>query len=135
MSVGKLERGVGDGWVEETYRLDEGSSRYRIYIARIADMTTFGHGLQPIANVYAGLAVLANFDSYPDDFLAYTWWKAAFAPATGYGVDIGAADTAAFDLDVNVVVFEVLDFELWEGSVLWLVWGSSGMEGNLRFAS
>lgn len=43
--------------------------------------------------------------------------KWAITPASGDGMDIRTADTAALDLDVNVTVFELLWFELKRSSM------------------
>ena len=54
----------------------------------------------------------ANFDGLADDLMTNAEGKRDLAPATSDAVDIGAADTAALDLDVDVVVFEGLGLEL-----------------------
>ena len=55
---------------------------------------------------------VADFDGLANDFMTDTDWERAVTPAAGDCVDIGAADPAAFDLDVDVAVFELLRFEL-----------------------
>ena len=63
-----------------------------------------------------GCHLVADFDSLADDFVTDTDWERAFAPAASDGMDIGAADSAALNLDVDVTVFELLRFELSAGS-------------------
>ena len=56
--------------------------------------------------------LIANLDSMTNDLVADANGKRDSAPAAGEGVNIGAADTAALDLDVDVVGSEPLSFEL-----------------------
>lgn len=72
-----------------------------------------------------GLDGLADLDGLAYDLVSHTDGQGCATPTTVDGVDIGAADTAALDLDVDVVVAE--DFGL-EGLLLdcseWLGRGS-----------
>ena len=54
----------------------------------------------------------ANLDGLTDYFMANTDRHRSLAPPAVDCVDIRAADAAAVDLDVNVVVIELLCFEL-----------------------
>ena len=56
---------------------------------------------------------VANLDGLAYDLVTDADGQRAISPATVDRVDIGAADTATLDLDVNVAVFERLRFELW----------------------
>ena len=59
-----------------------------------------------------GRDFVTDFDGFTDDLVSYANWQWAISPATSDGVDIGATDTTAFDLDINIAVFELLWFEL-----------------------
>ncbi len=65
-----------------------------------------------ISDLNPRLTFWANSNGCPDDFMADAQWKGSFPPSAGYGVHIGAADAAAFDFDIDVVVFKVFGFEL-----------------------
>lgn len=54
----------------------------------------------------------SDLDGLPDDFVANTDGQGAVTPPASDGVNIGAADTARFNLDVDVTVFEWLWLEL-----------------------
>jgi hypothetical protein len=54
----------------------------------------------------------ADFDGLADNLMTYAEGKRDLAPTASDAVDIGAANTAALDLDVDVVVFEGLRLEL-----------------------
>ena len=41
-----------------------------------------------------------------------TDWKWTIAPTAIDGMDIGTANTAAFNLDIDITIFELLRFEL-----------------------
>ena len=56
--------------------------------------------------------LVANFDSLANDFMTNADWERAITPTAIDCVDIGATDPAAFNLDVDVAVFELLRFEL-----------------------
>ena len=60
-----------------------------------------------------GLHLVTDLDGLADDLVSDTYWQRAVAPSTVNGVDIGAADTAALDTDIDVVVIELLGLELW----------------------
>lgn len=64
-----------------------------------------------VSNLDGGHFV-ADFDRFTDDFMTNANWERAFAPTASDGMDIGAADTAALNFDVDVAVFELLRFEL-----------------------
>lgn len=55
---------------------------------------------------------LADLDRLPDNLVAYADRGMGLAPAAGDGVDIGTADAAALNLDVDVVVAKDLGLEL-----------------------
>lgn len=61
----------------------------------------------------------ADLDGLADDLVAYADGQGRTAPAAVDGVDVAAADAAAFDLDVDIVVAE--DFGLELGAVSLLV--------------
>jgi hypothetical protein len=46
-----------------------------------------------------------------------TQWQRVVAPAAGDGMYVGAADTASVDGNVNVVVLESLELELYGGKI------------------
>ena len=58
------------------------------------------------------LHLVANLDCMSNDFVADDEWEGSFAPAAIDGVDIATADAAAVNLDIDVVVAELLWFEL-----------------------
>lgn len=62
---------------------------------------------------FDGLDVFANLDRLAYHLVADADGQWAVAPAAVDGVDIGAANAAAFDGDVNVAVLELLELELW----------------------
>lgn len=55
---------------------------------------------------------LADSDGFAYDLVADAEWSLEIAPATGEGVYVGAADTAALNLDVDIVVFKWLGCQL-----------------------
>ena len=66
----------------------------------------------PVANLEV-LDLGADLDDFADDLMAYAEREGnVVAPAAGDGVDIGRADTAGIDGDVDVVVFEFLKWQL-----------------------
>jgi hypothetical protein len=65
-----------------------------------------------IANLYV-LNLGADSDDLADDLVAYTERKRdVLAPAAGNSVDVGGADTAGIDGDINIVLFELLEGKL-----------------------
>ena len=56
--------------------------------------------------------LVADFDGLANDFMTNADWERAITPTACDCVDIGAADPAAFNLDVDITVFELLRFEL-----------------------
>ena len=56
--------------------------------------------------------LIADLDGLADDFMTNADWERAITPTAIDCVDIGAANAAAFNLDVDVAVFELLRFEL-----------------------
>jgi hypothetical protein len=58
------------------------------------------------------LDVLSDVDGTADDFVADTEGAFKISPSAGDRVDVRAADAAALDFDVDVVVFERLGFQL-----------------------
>lgn len=63
-----------------------------------------------------GRHFVADLDGMANDLVANAKWKACFAPATGDGMDVAAADTTGFDPDVDITLAERLGFELVEVS-------------------
>lgn len=59
-----------------------------------------------------GCHLVADFDSLADNFMADADRERAFAPTASDGMDIRAADSAAFNFDVDIAVFELLRFKL-----------------------
>lgn len=47
-----------------------------------------------------------------NDLVANTDWKGNLAPSSSDGVNIGATDTTALNLDINVICAKLLWFEL-----------------------
>lgn len=58
------------------------------------------------------LDAFAHLDCLADDLVAYADRSVSLAPTAGDSVNIGAADTAALDLDVDVIITEGLGLEL-----------------------
>jgi hypothetical protein len=57
--------------------------------------------------------LITDGDNSTDDFVTDAeWGYAEFAPASGNGVDVGAANTAALVDGINIMRFEVLGGEL-----------------------
>ncbi len=56
--------------------------------------------------------LITDFDSFADNFMSNAYWERTIAPAASDGMDIRAADSAAFNFDVDVTIFELLGFEL-----------------------
>lgn len=55
----------------------------------------------------------ANLDGLADDLVSNTEGKGnIFSPSSSYGVDIGSADTAGVDGDINIVFLERLERKL-----------------------
>ena len=61
---------------------------------------------------FNGCHLVANFDSFANNFMTDADWEWAVAPTASDGMDVRAANTAAFDLYVDVTIFELLRFEL-----------------------
>ena len=55
---------------------------------------------------------LSNLDSPANNLVTYTEWLVEVSPATSDGMNIRTADTAGFDLDVDITVFKWLWLEL-----------------------
>ena len=70
-----------------------------------------GTNSNAVSNLDGGHLV-PDFDGLANDFMTNADWKWAITPAAVDCVDIGAADAAAFNLDVDVAFFELLRFEL-----------------------
>lgn len=66
--------------------------------------------------------LVSNLDGFANDFMTDTDGQWAFSPASSDGVDIGATDTTAFNLNVDVAVFEWFRFELNQKSDLLREW-------------
>lgn len=62
--------------------------------------------------------LIAHFDCLADNLVTNAKRKIWFAPAAGDCVDIGAADSTCLDLDVDIIFFKGLRFELGRGQVL-----------------
>ena len=60
-----------------------------------------------------GAHFVTDLNGLANDFMANADWKRALSPSASNSVDIGAANAAAFDLDVNITVLELLRLELW----------------------
>ena len=56
--------------------------------------------------------LVTNFNGLANDFMTDADWERTVAPTAIDGMDIRTANTAAFNLDVNVTVFKLLRFEL-----------------------
>jgi hypothetical protein len=72
-----------------------------------------GTNLGTNAGAVANLDVLdrgSDLDDLANDLVAYTERERdVLAPAAGDGVDVGSADTAGIDGDVNIVLFKLLE--------------------------
>jgi hypothetical protein len=64
-----------------------------------------------IAFLY-GLNSISDSDGFSYDLMAYADWQWRITPATVDGMYVAAADATAFDLDVDIVLAELLGFEL-----------------------
>ncbi len=89
-----------------------------VRLAKLALQT--GTNLSTNTNTVSNLDrcyLVTDFDSFADNFMSNADWERAIAPAASDGMDIRAADSAAFNFDVDVTVFELLRFELemWSG--------------------
>lgn len=110
--------------------LDPGNKRYGgkrtdlvravVLIIRLAVLAhQAGPDLCPDTNTVSdldGRHFVADLDGMANDLVANAKRKACFAPATGDGMDVAAADTTGFDPDVNITLAERLGFELREVS-------------------
>ena len=56
--------------------------------------------------------LVANFDGLANNLMTNTDWKWTIAPTASDGMDIGTTNTAAFNLDIDITIFELLGFEL-----------------------
>ena len=72
------------------------------------DLSTHANAVADLDSLNLG----ADFDGVADDLVANTDGKWCLAPASVDGVHIATADAAAFDLDVDIVVAELLGGEL-----------------------
>lgn len=59
-----------------------------------------------------GCHLIADFYSLANDFMTDADGKRAITPTASDGMNIRAADSAAFNFDVDITVFELLRFEL-----------------------
>ena len=73
-----------------------------------ADLSTNSNAVSDLDSGH----LVANFDGLANDFMTNADWERAITPTAIDCVDIGAANPAAFNLDVDVAVFELLRFEL-----------------------
>jgi hypothetical protein len=55
----------------------------------------------------------AYFDCLPNDLVTYTQRSRKFAPSSADGVNIRATYPASVDSNINIIVFERLEFELY----------------------
>ena len=79
--------------------------------------------LSPNTDTISDLAaghLVANLDSMANDLMANADGKRGSSPAAINCVNIRATDTAALDLDVDVVGPELLRFELGETSAMFI---------------
>jgi hypothetical protein len=78
----------------------------------IRAVVLLGTNTGTIANLYV-LDLGADLDDLANDFVTYTEreWN-ILAPAAGNGVDVGGADTAGINGDVDIVLFELLEWKL-----------------------
>ena len=61
---------------------------------------------------FAGCHGISNLDGLADDLVADADGQRCLAPSSINCVDIGTADTAALDFDIDVIFAELLGFEL-----------------------
>ena len=59
-----------------------------------------------------GCHLVTDLDSLADNFMTNADWERAFAPTASDSMDVGAADSTALNLDVDITVFELFRFEL-----------------------
>lgn len=89
-----------------------------LLLVRLAILTSqIGSDLSTNSYAVTNFDVLycfADSDGSADNFVANTDWKRGFTPPTGDGVDIAAADTTGINCNVNVVILERLEFELFK---------------------
>ena len=92
-----------------------------ILIVRFAELALqTGTDLSANTNTVSNLDsrhLVADFNGLANNFMTDADWKWAITPASSDGMDIGAANSAALNLDVDVTIFEFLRFELrrWSG--------------------
>ena len=61
---------------------------------------------------FNGRHLVANFNSLANNLMTDADWKRAVAPAAIDSMDVRTANTAAFNLYVDITVFKLLRFEL-----------------------
>ena len=87
-----------------------------ILIVRLADLALqASSNLSTDTNTVPNLNCrhfVAHLDCLANDLVTDTEGKRDISPASGYAVDITAANTTAVDLDIDVTIFEWLGFEL-----------------------
>lgn len=71
---------------------------------------------------FHGCDLIADFDRLADNFMTDADWERAVAPAAIDSMNIGAADTAALNFDINIAILKLLWFKLG----LWSVARQSG---------
>ena len=64
-----------------------------------------------VANL-AGGHFVTSFDHFTDNLMTNADWQRAVPPAPVDGMKVGAADTAGFDLNIDIAVFEWLWLKL-----------------------
>lgn len=80
----------------------------------------------PVSNL-DGCNFVADFDSLANNFMADADWEWAVAPAAIDGMNVGAANPAALNFDVNITILELLRFELG----MWSVARQSGASDSM----
>lgn len=60
---------------------------------------------------------VTSFDDFADNFVAHANGQWAVAPTASDSMNVGATNTACFDLDVDIAILKWLWLELWEVSV------------------
>ena len=110
------ESASGSGARNRLYRQHTNHVRTVIFVIRSAELALqAGADLSANTNTVSnldGCDLVANFDCLANDFMTDADWEGTVAPTAIDGMDIRAANAAAFNLNVDITVFKLFRFEL-----------------------
>lgn len=87
-----------------------------VLVVRLAKLafqtgTDLSANTDTVSNLH-GCDLVADFDSLADNFMTDADWEWAVAPPAIDSMNIGAADTATLNFDINITILKLLRFKL-----------------------